>query len=152
MSNFFLRLLIGKITLVHLARSVSEFKVWDFWRKTFFETPVIIVEATGEATSSSELLDRTASEYNLSEDIFKKLLIICLKTFWKRNIDQINFKPREQNARKDLGYMRRDIREILFIRAMHAVDCGKSDMSKTSPNVCAWNAYYITILPRRHVT
>ena len=42
--------------------------------ETFFETPVIIGEATGEATSSSELSpDRTASEYNLSEDIFSEI-------------------------------------------------------------------------------
>ena len=33
----------------------------------------IIGEATGEATSSSEPSDRTASEYNLSEDIFSEI-------------------------------------------------------------------------------
>ena len=66
-SNFFLGLLIGKITQYTLhAQSQS-------LRFEIFETAVIIGEATGEATSSSEPSDRTASEYNLSEDIFSEI-------------------------------------------------------------------------------
>jgi hypothetical protein len=57
-----------------------------------------------------------------------------------------------QDASKDLGYMRRDIRQICLFEP---VDSGMSDMcvhpTLCAPNVCAWNAYYITILPRRHV-
>jgi hypothetical protein len=39
----------------------------------FWNTCNYIGEAAGEATSSSELSDRTASEYNLSEDTFSEI-------------------------------------------------------------------------------